>query len=221
MEAIAIVGIGCRFPKAKNPESFWHLLRDGVDAIAQVPKDRWDINAFYESKPATPGKMSSRSGGFLDQVDLFDPNFFGISVREAEHLDPQQRLVLEVAWEALENTGLVPKTLADSQTGVFIGVTNADYHKLIYKDFSQIGAYRATGTTPCIAANRLSYLLNLRGPSIAIDTACSSSLVAIHLACQSLRNGESNLCLAGGGNCVGSFSNLNHSTLCPSCHCCY
>ncbi|AUB35345.1 Non-ribosomal peptide synthetase component F [Nostoc flagelliforme CCNUN1] len=200
MEAIAIVGIGCRFPKAKNPESFWHLLRDGVDAIAQVPPERWDINAFYESKPATPGKMNSRSGGFLDQVDLFDPNFFGISAREAEHLDPQQRLVLEVAWEALENTGLVPKTLADSQTGVFIGVTNADYHKLIYKDSSQIGAYSATGTTPCIAANRLSYLLNLRGPSIAIDTACSSSLVAIHLACQSLRNGESNLCLAGGVN---------------------
>ncbi|MBG1258279.1 type I polyketide synthase [Nostoc sp. BAE] len=200
MEPIAIVGIGCRFPKAKNPESFWHLLRDGVDAIAQVPPERWDINAFYESKPATPGKMSSRSGGFLDQVDLFDPSFFGISEREAEHIDPQQRLVLEVAWEALENTGLVPKNLADSQTGVFIGVTNADYHKLIYKDSSQIGAYSATGTTPCIAANRLSYLLNLRGPSIAIDTACSSSLVAIHLACQSLRNGESNLCLAGGVN---------------------
>ncbi|WP_323808745.1 type I polyketide synthase [Nostoc sphaeroides] len=200
IEPIAIVGIGCRFPKAKNPESFWHLLRDGVDAIAQVPPERWDINAFYESKPATPGKMSSRSGGFLDQVDLFDPSFFGISDREAEHIDPQQRLVLEVAWEALENTGLLPKTLAGSQTGVFIGVTNADYHKLIYKDSSQIGAYSATGTTPCIAANRLSYLLNLRGPSIAIDTACSSSLVAIHLACQSLRNRESNLCIAGGVN---------------------
>jgi malonyl CoA-acyl carrier protein transacylase len=200
MEPIAIVGIGCRFPKAKNPESFWHLLRDGVDAIANVPPERWDINAFYDSKPATPGKMNSRAGGFLDQVDLFDPSFFGISAREAEHLDPQQRLVLEVAWEALENTGLVPKTLAGSQTGVFIGVTNADYHKLIYKDSSQIGAYSATGTTPCIAANRLSYLLNLRGPSMAIDTACSSSLLAIHLACQSLRNGESNLCLAGGVN---------------------
>jgi malonyl CoA-acyl carrier protein transacylase len=199
-EPIAIVGIGCRFPKAKNPESFWHLLRDGVDAIAQVPSERWDIEAFYESKAATPGKMSSRSGGFLEQVDLFDPSFFGISDREAEHMDPQQRLVLEVAWEALENTGLVPKTLAGSQTGVFIGLTNADYHKIIYKDSSQIGAYSATGTTPCIAANRLSYLLNLRGPSMAIDTACSSSLVAIHLACQSLRNGESNLCITGGVN---------------------
>lgn len=200
MEPIAIVGIGCRFPKAKNPESFWHLLRDGVDAIAQVPPERWDIDAFYESKPATPGKMNSRWAGFIDQVDLFDPSFFGISARETEHMDPQQRLVLEVAWEALENTGLVPKTLTGSQTGVFIGLTNADYHKIIYKDSSQIGAYSATGTTPCIAANRLSYLLNLRGPSMAIDTACSSSLVAIHLACQSLRSGESNLCLAGGVN---------------------
>lgn len=200
MEAIAIVGIGCRFPKAKNPESFWHLLRNGVDAIAQVPPERWDIDAFYESKPATPGKMNSRWAGFIDQVDLFDSSFFGISAREAEHIDPQQRLVLEVGWEALENTGLVPKTLAGSQTGVFIGVTNADYHKMIYKDSSQISAFSATGTTPCIAANRLSYLLNLRGPSMAIDTACSSSLVAIHLACQSLRNGESNLCLAGGVN---------------------
>ncbi|MHC5763315.1 beta-ketoacyl synthase N-terminal-like domain-containing protein, partial [Nostoc sp.] len=145
MEPIAIVGIGCRFPKAKNPESFWHLLHNGVDAITQVPKDRWDVNQFYDPEPAKPGKVSSRWGGFLDHVDQFDPNFFGISPREAEHMDPQQRLVLEVAWEALENAGIVPKTLARSQTGVFIGITNADYHRLLYRDFSRIDAYSATG----------------------------------------------------------------------------
>ncbi|PPS43906.1 type I polyketide synthase [Chroococcidiopsis sp. TS-821] len=202
MEPIAIIGIGCRFPKAKDPESFWQLLRNGIDAIAEVPPQRWDINTFYDPQPATPGKMNTRWGGFLDQdqVDGFDPGFFGISPRETEHMDPQQRLVLEVAWEALENAGIVPETLANSQTGVFIGLTNADYHKILYKDSAALTAYSATGTTPCITANRLSYLLNLRGPSMAIDTACSSSLVAVHLASQSLRNRESDLCITGGVN---------------------
>ena len=202
MEPIAIIGIGCRFPKAKTPEAFWQLLQNGVDAISEVPSERWDLDTFYEHQPATPGKMNTRWGGFLEQVDQFDPGFFGISSCEAEHMDPQQRLVLEVAWEALENAGIIPETLAGSQTGVFIGITNADYNKLLYKDAYQVGAYSATGTTQCIAANRLSYLLNLRGPSMALDTACSSSLVAVHLACQSLRNGESSLCLVGGVNLV-------------------
>jgi len=165
MEPIAIVGIGCRFPKAKNPESFWQLLRNGVDAITEVPPERWDIDAFYDPQPATRGKMNTRWAGFLDQVDQFDPSFFGISPREAEHIDPQQRLALEVAWEAVENAGIVPETLAGSQTGVYIGLTNADYHKMLYKDVCQLGAYSATGTTDCIAANRISYVLNLRGPS--------------------------------------------------------
>jgi malonyl CoA-acyl carrier protein transacylase len=200
MEPIAIIGIGCRFPKAKDPESFWQLLRNGIDAITEVPPQRWDINTFYDPQPATPGKMNTRWGGFLDQVDEFDPSFFGISPRETEHMDPQQRLVLEVAWEALENAGIVPETLANSQTGVFIGLTNADYHKMLYKDAAALSAYSATGTTPCITANRLSYLLNLRGPSMAIDTACSSSLVTVHLASQSLRNRESHLCIVGGVN---------------------
>ncbi len=200
MEPIAIVGIGCRFPKAKNPESFWQLLRNGVDAITEVPPERWDIDAFYDPQPATRGKMNTRWAGFLDQVDQFDPSFFGISPREAEHIDPQQRLALEVAWEAVENAGIVPETLAGSQTGVYIGLTNADYHKMLYKDVCQLGAYSATGTTDCIAANRISYVLNLRGPSLTIDTACSSSLVTVHLACQSLWTRESNLCLAGGVN---------------------
>lgn len=202
MEPIAIVGIGCRFPKAKNPEAFWQLLRNGVNAIAPVPKDRWDIDRFYDPDPKTPGKMNVRWGGFLKDVDQFDAEFFGMSAEEVEHSDPQQRLFLEVAWEAFENAGIVPTHLAGSRTGVFIGLCTIDYHRLLYKNFDRIGPYSGTGTTPCVTANRLSYMLDLRGPSMAVDTACSSSLVTVHLACQSLRSGESDLCLAGGVNLI-------------------
>ena len=202
MEPIAIVGVGCRFPKAKNSESFWHLLRNGIDAIASVPKERWDIDTFYDPNPKAPGKMNTRWGGFLDKVDWFDADFFGISPEEVEHTDPQQRLFLEVAWEAFENAGIVPTSLAGSQIGVFVGLCTVDYHRLLYKNYSCIGPYSGTGTTPCITANRLSYLLDLRGPSISVDAACSSSLVAVHLACQSLRSGESEMCLAAGVNLI-------------------
>jgi acyl transferase domain-containing protein len=202
MEPIAVIGIGCRFPKANNPEAFWQLLRNGVDAIAPVPKERWNVDNFYDPNSETPGKMNARWGGFLEDVDRFDADFFGISADEAEHSDPQQRLFLEVAWEALENAAIVPASLAGSQTGVFIGLCTIDYHRLLYKNFSCIGPYSGTGTTPCVTANRLSYMLDLRGPSMAIDTACSSSLVTVHLACQSLRSGESDLCLAGGVNLI-------------------
>jgi acyl transferase domain-containing protein len=198
MEPIAIVGIGCRFPGANNPESFWELLRDGVDAITEVPADRWDVDAFYDPEPGIPGKMYTRYGGFIDQVDQFDPSFFGISPREAERMDPQQRLVLEVAWEALENAAVVPAQLSDSPTGVFLGIGNFDFGLLqVDREVDQINAYDGTGTSLCIAANRLSYLLNLRGPSLVVESACSSSLVATHLACRSLQNGESNLCVVG------------------------
>ena len=198
MDPVAIIGVGCRFPKAKNPESFWQLLRNGVDAITEVPKDRWDIDKFYDPRPGTPGKMNTRWGGFLEQVDRFDPNFFGISPREVERMDPQQRLVLEVAWEALENAGIAPNKLAGSQAGVFMGIGNYDYCRLLAKDLTYLNAYDGTGNTLCIAANRLSYVLNLRGPSVVIETACSSSLVALHFACRSLQSGESDLCLVGG-----------------------
>jgi len=201
MEPIAIVGIGCRFPRAVDPDEFWQLLSGGVDAISEVPKERWDVDAFYDPEPATPEKMYTRWGGFLDQVDRFDPGFFGISMREAEKTDPQQRLLLEVTWEALENAGIAPDDLSESPTGVFVGISQSDY-RLLYRELSEIDAYLATGTCLSIAANRLSYVLNLRGPSMAIDTACSSSLVAVHLACQSLRRNESNLCVAGGVNLV-------------------
>ena len=200
MEPIAIIGTGCRFPGANDPESFGQLLRQGTDAIAEVPPERWDINTFYDPEPAKPGKIHSRWGGFLERADWFDPRFFGISPREAEYIDPQQRLMLEVTWEALENAGLVPQKLSGSRTGVFVGISGSDYDRLGCRDFDNISAYSGTGSSPGIAANRISYSLNLRGPSVGLDTACSSSLVAVHLACQSLRSVESDLCLVGGVN---------------------
>jgi acyl transferase domain-containing protein len=202
MEPIAIIGMGCRFPGAQDPGAFWQLLRDEADAISEVPSDRWDVNAFYDPKPGTPGKMNTRWGGFLPQVDRFDPHFFGIAPREAIYIDPQQRLLLEVAWESLEHAGQVPEQLARSQTGVFIGISSNDYQQVLKGGggADNINAYLGTGNAFSIAANRLSYFFDFRGPSLAIDTACSSSLVAVHLACQSLRSGESNLVLAGGVN---------------------
>jgi thioester reductase-like protein len=197
-DAIAIIGMGCRFPGADSPEAFWQVLSNGVDAISEIPGDRWNVEEFYDPEPGKQGKMSTRWGGFLEQVDRFDAEFFGISPREAERMDPQQRLTLEVAWEALENAGIVPQELADSLTGVFLGIGNYDYCRILSQDREQACAYDGTGNALAINANRLSYLLNLRGPSLVIDTACSSSLVALHYACQSLRTGESDLCLTGG-----------------------
>ena len=203
-EPIAIVGIGCRFPGgADDPEAFWRLLHDGVDAITEVPRTRWDVNAFYTPDPAAPGKMTTRWGGFLAEVDQFDAAFFGIAPREAVHLDPQHRLLLEVTWEALEHAGQAPDKLAESRTGVFIGISINDYLLLqAASDPAQIEAYRLTGNALNAAAGRLSHILGLRGPSMAVDTACSSSLVTMHLACQSLRAGECNLALAGGVNLI-------------------
>ncbi len=216
MESIAIIGIGCRFPGAEDPEAFWQLLRNGVDAIAEVPKDRWDIDAFYEPEPGKPGKMNTRWGGFLEQVDQFEPSFFGISPREVERMDPQQRLVLEVAWEAIENAGIAPEKLSGSQTGVFMGIGNYDYCRLLTKDINLVNAYDGTGNTLSIAANRLSYILNLRGPSVLMETACSSSLVALHYACRSLQSGETNMCLVGAASLMLSpepFITYSHARM--------
>lgn len=188
IEEIAIVGMGCRFPKANNPDAFWQLLRNGVDAITEVSASRWNNYACY--------------GGFLEQVDRFDPQFFGISPREAKSMDPQQRLLLEVSWEALEHAAKVPDELAGSQTGVFFGISNFDYSQLQFGLNTSLDAYSGTGNAFSIAANRLSYILDLRGPSWAVDTACSSSLLAVHQACQSLRQGECDLALAGGVNLI-------------------
>ena len=204
-EPIAIIGMGCRFPgDALNPEAFWQVLRDGVDTITEIPKSRWDVDTYYDSDPDAPGKMYTRSAGFLAEVDKFDAAFFGISPREAASMDPQQRLLLEVSWEALENAGQSPELLMSSQTGVFVGICTNDYlqRHMHSGDTSRIDAYSYTGTAFSVAVGRLSYLLGLQGPSIAVDTACSSSLVGLHLACQSLRSGESNLALAGGVNLI-------------------
>ncbi|WNG36077.1 type I polyketide synthase [Archangium violaceum] len=204
-EPIAIIGMGCRFPGGANsPESFWRLLRDGVDATRQVPADRWDADALYDPDPETPGKIYARRGGFLEHVDLFDAEFFGISPREARSIDPQQRLVVEVSWEALENAGYAPARLSGSTTGVFMGAGIDDYaqFQLRSDDLQRIDPYSGTGTSLCFSAGRLSYLLGLQGPSLMVDTACSSSLVAVHLAIQSLRNGECRMALAGGVNLI-------------------
>ncbi|MBO3459447.1 type I polyketide synthase [Aetokthonos hydrillicola Thurmond2011] len=200
-EPIAIVGMGCRFPGANTPETFWQLLHEGIDAIQEVPSSRWNISEFYDLK-ADLGKMNTRWGGFIDQVDYFDSQFFGISPREAESIDPQQRLLLEVTWEALENAGIAPERLAGSTTGVFIGICNYDYSQLQFNDSSLLNAYFGTGNALSIAANRLSYTLDLHGPSWAVDTACSSSLVAVHQACQSLANGECEMAIVGGVNLI-------------------
>lgn len=201
-EPIAIIGIGCRFPGANNPHAFWQLLRDGVDAISEVPAERFNLEVFFDPNPAIPGKINTRWGGFLDQVDQFDPRFFGISPREAARMDPQQRLLLELTWEALEDGGQVRERLVGTETGVFVGISNSDYGRILLNDPCRIDAYAGTGNALSIAANRISYQFDFRGPSVAIDTACSSSLVAVHLACCSLRNGESTLALAGGVNLI-------------------
>jgi malonyl CoA-acyl carrier protein transacylase len=203
-EPIAIIGIGCRFPgDANDPESFWQLLHQGIDAIRDVPSQRWDINAYYDPNPETLGKMYVRQGGFLDTaLDQFDAEFFGLAPKEVINMDPQQRLLLEVTWEALENAGQAPDKLAGSQTGVFLGINTSDYSQLLLKsgDANNLNAYFFTGNTASIAAGRLSYFLGLEGPSLAVDTACSSSLVSIHLACKSLQTGECRMALAGGVN---------------------
>ncbi|MEL6553183.1 MAG: type I polyketide synthase [Cyanobacteria bacterium J06621_11] len=212
MEPIAIIGIGCRFPGANSPDAFWQLLETGQQAIREIPNNRWEPDHFYHPDPATAGKTTARKGGFIDDVSGFDAAFFGISPQEARHIDPQQRLFLEVAWEALENAAIPPLSLGGSHTGVFTGLCTIDYHRLLYKDFGCIGPHSGTGTTMSITANRLSYLLNLRGPSMAVDAACSSSLISAHLACQSLRAKESNLCIVGGVNLILSPDSMISSS---------
>ncbi|MGO8962191.1 SDR family NAD(P)-dependent oxidoreductase [Mycobacterium sp.] len=201
-EPIAIIGIGCRFPGADGPAAFWRLLSDGVDAISEIPPDRWDVDAFYDPDPSVPGTAVTRRAGFVPGVDQFDFRFFGISPRESAQMDPQQRLILEVAWEALEDAGQVPERLAGSDTGVFVGISTSDYTNLHAGQLQLVDAYTGTGNALSIAANRLSYFYDFHGPSMAIDTACSSSLVAVHLACRSLRDGECALAVAGGVNVI-------------------
>ena len=198
-EPVAVVGIGCRFPgDVAGPDSFWDLLVNGRNAILRVPEDRWDADAFYDPDPLTPGRMTTKWGGFVRDIAGFDAEFFGITPREAASMDPQQRMLLEVAWEALENAGIPPDSLGSSRTGVMMGVYFNEYQSMLATSPENVDAYSGTGNAHSITVGRISYLLGLRGPSLAVDTACSSSLVAVHLACQSLRLRETDLALAGG-----------------------
>ena len=203
-DAIAIVGVGCRFPGgADDPESYWQLMVDGRDAISEVPADRWDAAAFYDEDWQADGKMATRWGGFLDGIDRFDARLFGISRREAVSMDPQQRLLLEVSWQALERAGIAPSSLAGTRTGVFVGVSATDYLQLqVRRGVGAIDGYLASGAAPSVAAGRISYVLGLQGPALSIDTACSSSLVAVHLAVQSLRSRQCDAALAAGVNVI-------------------
>ncbi|MDR5728642.1 MAG: type I polyketide synthase, partial [Terriglobia bacterium] len=202
-EPIAIIGTGLRFPGGVIDESsFWKLLAEGCDAITEIPRDRWDWRAYFNADPDAPGAMVTQHGGFVAGVDRFDAAFFGISPREAIAMDPQHRLALEVGWEALENAGYSPAVLQDTPTGVFLGIGNHDYGRSALADIEHIDAYTGSGNSPAMVAGRLSYVLGLHGPSLAVDTSCSSSLVAVHLACQSLRAGECKFALAGGVNLI-------------------
>jgi acyl transferase domain-containing protein/SAM-dependent methyltransferase len=204
-EPIAVVGMGCRFPgSASNPAALWRMLEAGGVAIAEVPADRWNAAALYDPNIETPGKISSRFGGFVRDLADFDPHFFGLSPREALSMDPQQRLLLEVCWEALENAGLPVGGLAGSRTGVFVGLAISDYLTLhaTRVAWEDIDAYTAIGTAESVVAGRISYLFGLKGPSLVVNTACSSSLVSVHLACQSLRLQECRAALAGGVNAL-------------------
>ena len=202
---IAVIGMACRAPGAVvDPASFWKLLSEERDAISTIPQDRWDHEAFYAPDPDTPGSIATRFGGFIKDVQQFDPEFFGIAPREAEGMDPQQRLVLEVCWEALEHAGRAPNGLEGTPTGIFIGAPASDYAYLQLKsgDPDLLDAHFASGIAHSVLSGRVSYLLGLQGPSLTIDTACSSSLVAVHTACQSLRAGDCKLALAGGVNLI-------------------
>jgi acyl transferase domain-containing protein len=202
-EDIAIVGIGCRLPGGiESPDQFWDFLCKGGDAIRDVPADRWDIDALYSADPAAPGKTYARRGGFLEDLDQFDPDFFGISTREADQIDPQQRLLLETAHEAIEDAGERWEDPALRNTGVFVGVFIHDYQHMQFADRDMLSSYSGTGTAMSITANRVSYVFDLHGPSVAVDTACSSSLVAIDMACKALLDGDCDYALAGGVNVI-------------------
>jgi 3-oxoacyl-(acyl-carrier-protein) synthase/SAM-dependent methyltransferase len=202
-QPIAIVGMGLRMPGGvKDAATMTRLLWSGVDAVGPIPSDRWDLNSLFDADPDAVGRMITREGGFLDGIDRFDADFFGISPREAASMDPQQRLLLEVCWHALEDAGYANAALEGSRTGVYMGVSNSDYARMVWQRRELIDAYCASGTAFSVLAGRVSYCLGLRGPSLAVDTACSSSLVALHLACGALRGGECDMALAGGINLI-------------------
>ncbi|OBA76806.1 polyketide synthase [Mycobacterium sp. 1554424.7] len=208
-EPIAIVAVACRFPGAPDPEAYWELLSGGVDAIREIPDDRFDVDEYYDPDPEAPGKIYTRYGGYLESIDGFDPEFFGISPREAVWMDPQQRLMLEIAWEGLERAGYAPAGLRGSRTGVFVGVAANEYSQLLNANsVDTIEAHFITGNALNVIAGRVAFALGLEGPAMAVDTACSASLVAVHQACQALHSGDCDMALAGGVNVLVSPASI-------------
>ena len=199
MTPIAVVGIDCRFPGAPDKDAFWRLLMDGVVTDTEVPLQRWDIDTYYRPDGAA-GSMNTRRAHFIDDVDAFDYDFFGIAPIEAAALDPQQRLLLQASWRALEDAGIDPRSLAGTPTGVFVGMMSSEWSSLQMFDFAGVTAFRGAGSGYFMTANRISYHLNLTGPSMAIDSACSSSLMAVHQGCAALRSGDTDTVVAAGAN---------------------
>ena len=202
-EPIAIIGMGLRYAGASDVESFWRLLVEGRETVGEYPGGRFPfVDDVYSAHPTCAQRIESPRGGFIPNLDLFDADFFGISSREAALLDPQQRLLLEVAWEAIDDAGLVRDEIAGSLTGVYVGLWTSDYEDCLNELTPKLELHQTTGTGRYSASGRVAYVLDVRGPNLTVDTACSSSLVAVHLACQSLRAGESTMALAGGANVI-------------------
>lgn len=221
---VAVIGMACRLPGGiDSPEQLWEALARGEDFITKIPLDRWDAEEYYDPEPGVPGRSVSKWGAFLDDVAGFDADFFGISEREATAIDPQHRLLLETAWEAVEHAGLDPASIAGSLTGVFVGLTHGDYQLVAADARSLEGPYGFTGTNFSLASGRIAYALGVHGPALTVDSACSSSLLAIHMACRSLHEGESDLALAGGASIMleprKAASGSAQGMLSPTGHC--
>lgn len=200
-EPIAIIGMSCRFPGgAENLDGLWNLLENGVDAVTEVPATRWDVSKIFDPNPDAVGKSYTKWGAFIDGVDQFDAAFFGITPREAMTLDPQQRLLLELSWLALEEAGVAPSAVANTRTGVYVGLSGLDYMQILKRDMVEENAFAVSGVSHSIAGGRISYFLGAQGPNISLDTACSSSMAAVHLGVKALRGRECDMVLAGGVN---------------------
>lgn len=205
-EPIAIVGMACRFPGANGPGEFWENLCNGVDSVGEVPEERWRVDGVFDANAMTIGKMNNRHGGFLRNLEYFDRHFFDCSTREAVRMDPAHRLIAEVSWESLEDAGILPNSLSETMTGVFVGISGSDYAQLQFAEETMADAFAGLGCALTNTAARVAHFLNLRGPALALDTACSSSLTAIHMGCNAIRNGDCEMALAGGVNIILSPS---------------
>jgi len=200
---LALVGIGCRLPGgSRDTASFWKMLAEGRTGITEVPVDRWCADRFYHPDPAVPGRMTTKRGGFIDHLKDFDAAFWGITPREAMRMDPQQRWLLETSWEAIEDAGVAPSWLRGKNVGVFVGISTHDYGSLQHDNMERHDVHTNSGGTMSIAANRISYQFDLKGPSASVDTACSSALVAVSMACRAIWSGQCDAALAGGVNAI-------------------